>query len=82
MGEENTLRWFGHIEEFPKKIYVSDTEDPRRRGRPVSERVTDRREGLEQARKECMNRERWKLFCHGYSLGEHHRRERGVRNYR
>ena len=36
----NTLKWFGHMErkkneEFVKKVYVSETEDPRKRGRPA-----------------------------------------------
>ena len=34
------LRWFGHMkrkksEEFVNKVYVSETEGPRRRGKPV-----------------------------------------------
>ena len=50
-----------------KKVYVSETEGPRRRGRPVvrwkdrvkeymHERVADRVEGIEQAR-ECLDKE-------------------------
>ena len=41
MREKNyTLRWFGHMKrkkskKFVKKVYVSGTEDPRRRGKPV-----------------------------------------------
>ncbi len=36
----NLLIWFGHIErrnneEFVKKVYVSETEAPNRRGRPL-----------------------------------------------
>ena len=65
-------------DEFVKKMYVSETEGPRRR-RPVvrwkdrvkeymHERVADR-EGIELARKECLDRERWRLFCHGHPLG-------------
>ena len=39
MGENNTLRWFGHLEkkkseEFVKKIYVNENEDPGR-GSPI-----------------------------------------------
>ena len=56
-------------EEFVKKVYVSKTEGPRR-GRPVvrlkeymHEIVADRGRGVKQARNECMNRERWRLFC-------------------
>ena len=38
--ERNNLRCFGNVkrkksEEFVKKVYVSETEGPRRRGRPV-----------------------------------------------
>ncbi len=51
------------------------------RGRPpvkwrdrVQEHVRERGEGslrsLEQARLECQNRERWKLFCCGHPLVE------------
>ncbi len=32
--KRNTLRWFGHIEEFVKKVYVSGGVDPNSRGRP------------------------------------------------
>ena len=36
----NTLRWFDHLEReksegFVKNVYVSETEDPKRRGMPV-----------------------------------------------
>ncbi len=38
----------------------------------VQEYVKERGEGsmrnLEQARRECQDRERWKLFCHGHPL--------------
>ena len=85
--KRNILRWFGHIEkmkneEFMKKMYMSETEGPRRRGMPairwkdkvkeyMYERV-DRGGGIEQAR-----RERWMLFCHCHPL-----RERGIRDFR
>ena len=78
MGEKNNLWSFDHLErekseEFVKTVYVSETESPRRRGRLVvrwkdkvkeymHQRVADRG-GLEQAKIECMNRERWRLFC-------------------
>ncbi len=64
----------GHTErinssEFVKKVYVSEIEHPGRRGRPLgkwkdkikeymSERGATRGEGLEQARRECLDRER------------------------
>ena len=31
-------------------------------------RVADRLGGLEQAKRECVDRERWRLFCCGYAL--------------
>ena len=84
--KKNTLKWFSPLkikksEEFVKKVYVSETEGPRRRGRPVvrwkdrvkeymHERVAGRGRGIEQARRECVDRERWRLFY------------RGVRDYR
>ena len=67
--------WFDHIEknnseEFVKKVCMSDIECCRRRGRPVvgwkdrvkeymHERGADRGGGIELARKECLDRERW-----------------------
>ena len=76
----NNLRWFSHIErkkseEFVKKVYMSETEFPRKE-RPVVrwkdrvkeymlERVDDRGKGIEQARKDCTDRERWRHFCGG-----------------
>ena len=79
-------------EEFVKKVYVSGTESPRRRGRPVvrwkdrvkeymHERVADRGGEIELAKRECVDRERWRLFCHGYLLGGRSWREQGIRDY-
>lgn len=34
--------------------------------------------GLEQAKMECVNFERWRFFCHRYPLG----RQGGIRDYR
>ncbi len=83
--KRNMLRWFGHIErtngeEFMKKVYVSEIENPSRIGRPLgrwkdrvmeymSERGSNRGGGLKQARRECLDRERWRLFCYGHPLG-------------
>ncbi len=90
----STLRWFGHIErmeneEFVKKVYWSSVEGPNRRGRPlerwedrVKEYVSERGvrgNGVEWARRECMDRERWRSVCRGHPLGGRLRRERGVR---
>ncbi len=74
--KRSTLRWFGHIvrmenEEFVKKVYLSSVKDPNRRGRPlgrwesrVKEYVSEREvrgNGLEWARRECMDRERGEI---------------------
>ena len=83
--KRNTLQWFGHIErmgsgEFVKKVYMSESVGPNRRGRPpgrwrdrvkeyMCERGTTRGRVLEQAKMECLDRERWRLFCRGHPLG-------------
>ncbi len=79
-----TLRWFGHIERMGNeefvKVYLSSVEGTNRRGRPlfrwedrvrkyVNERVV-RGNALDLARRECMDRERWRSFCHGHPLGD------------
>ncbi len=81
--KRSTLRWFGHIErmeneEFVEKVYLSSVEGPNRRSRPrgrweakVKESVSERgvrENGLEWARRECMDRERWRLVCHDLPL--------------
>ncbi len=81
--KRSTLRFFDHIErmgndEFVKKFYRSSVEGPTRRGRPlgrwedrVKEYVSERGvrgNELEWARSECMDRERWRSFCHGHPL--------------
>ncbi len=84
--KRNTLRWFGYIKrmkskEFVKKVYVSEIVDPSSRGRApggwkdrvkeyICERDATRRGRFEQARRERLDRERWRLFCSGHSLGE------------
>ncbi len=82
--KRSTLRWFGHIErmensEFVKKVYRSNVEGPNRRERPlgrwedkVKEYVSERDArgtGLELARRECMDRERWRSVCCGHPSG-------------
>ncbi len=63
-------------EEFVRKVYVSEVLVPSSRGRLLGrrkdrvkeymcERGITRREGFEQARRECLDRDRWRLFCHG-----------------
>ncbi len=46
--------------------------------RKKKERVGVRGNGLEWARRECMDRERWRSVCRGHPLGGRFRRERGV----
>ena len=76
--KRNTFRWFDHIERmksenFAMKVTVSETESSSRRGRSfvrwkdtvkeyMHERVADRGGGIEQARRECLDKGRWKLF--------------------
>ncbi len=65
-------------EEFVKKVYQSSVEGPNRRGRPlgrwegkVKEYVSERGmrgNGLEWARREYMDRERWRSICHSHPL--------------
>ena len=69
---------------------MSELEGANRRGRPLgrwrdrvkeymNERGVRGGGGLERARRECMDRERWRFFCRGHPLGGRSRRERGVR---
>ncbi len=91
--KRSTLRWFGHIErmgneEFDKKVYLSSVEGTTRRGRlferwedRVKEYVSERGvrgNGLEWARREYVDRERWRSVCRGHPLGGRFRRERSV----
>ncbi len=77
------MRWFGHIErmeneEFVKKVYLSSIEGLNRRERPlgrwedrVKEYMSERGvwgNGLEWAKRECMDRERWRSVCHGHPI--------------
>ncbi len=83
--KRSTLRWFGHIEkmgneEFVQKVYLSIVEGTNRRGRPlvrwedrVREYVNERGvrvNALDWARRECMDRERWRSICRGHPLGD------------
>ncbi len=76
--------------EFVKKVSLSSVEGPSRRGRPlgrwedrVKELLSERgvlENGLELARRECMDRERWGSFCCAHPLeGHFFWRERGIR---
>ncbi len=64
-------------EEFVKKVYMSESVGPSSRGRPpvrcrdrvkeyMCERGATRGRGLDQGRRECLDRERWRLFCHDH----------------
>ncbi len=76
-------------EEFVKKVHMGESAGPSSRGRPpgrwrdrveeyMCESGATRGGGLDQARIECLDRERWKLFCHGHTLEGHSRRKRGI----
>ncbi len=65
-------------EEFVKRVYLSSVEGTNRRERPlgkgkdkVKEYVSERGvrgNGLEWARRECMDRERWRSVCSAHPL--------------
>ncbi len=75
-------------EEFVKKVYLSSVEGPNRRGMPLGrweDRVKEylsesgvRGNGLEWARRKCMDRERWRSICGGHPLGGRFWREGGI----
>ncbi len=87
--KRSTLRWFGHIErmgneKFVKKVYLSSVEGTNRREGPLldgkigcrSMRVRGMMDNaLEWARRECMDRERWRSICRGHPLGGCFQRE-------
>ncbi len=82
MVKRSTLRWSGHLErmderELTKRIYRSKVDAGNVRERPpikwedrvmkyVCERERER--GLEDVRVRCMDRCKWRLFCHGHPL--------------
>ncbi len=66
--------------EFVKKVHKSESVDSNSRGRlPVRwrdrvkeymcERGATRRGVLDQAKRECLDMQRWRLFCLGHPLG-------------
>ncbi len=80
----------GRSEEFVMKVYMSESVGPNSRGRPpeswrdkvkeyMCERSATRGGKLDQAKRECLDRQRWRLFCRGHPLGECSQRERCVR---
>ncbi len=91
--KRTTLRWFGHVErmgneEFVKKVYLSSVEGMERRGRllgrwkdRVKEYVSERGvrgNRLEWARRECMDRERWRSVCYSHLPGGRFWRKQGI----
>ena len=48
----------------------------------LHERVADRGGGIELARRECLDRERWRFFYCGHLSGRRFWRERDVRNFK
>ncbi len=74
-----------------RRVYVSEIERGNVRGRDpikwrdrVQENVRERGEGalrsLEQARKECQDRVRWKIFFRGHLVGAPRSRRRNELN--
>ncbi len=75
--KKNALKWFGHVKRMGSKEFVkvfeSKSEGPNKSGRPLGngriewrsalerERGISGRRVLEQARKECWDRKRWRL---------------------
>ncbi len=67
-------------EEFVKKVYMSSAEGTNRKGRPLGrwkDRVKEyasergvRGNGLEWARRECMDRKRWRSSAVATPLGD------------
>ncbi len=91
--KRSTLRWFDHIErmkdeKFVKKVHVSKTEDPNRRGRSLGrwmdrvkeymcERGSSRSRGLELGRRERLDRSEGSSAV-AAPLGGFSQRERGM----
>ena len=78
------------MKSLKRKCYVNEIKGLRR-GSPVKrwkdqvkeymhERGDDKKVGLLQARKKCVDRERWRLFYRGHSLVGRFQSERGIRN--
>ncbi len=77
--KRQTLKWFDHMErmeesKMTRRVYVSEIEGANAKGRPpvkwrdrVQEYIRERGErylrNFEQARRECLDRESWNLFC-------------------
>ena len=81
MCEINALKWFGHLERKKSEGFIKRLCEWNW-GSSEERRASCRMEGCGkgvhawkkllvegQARKECMDRERWRLFCCGHHLG-------------
>ncbi len=76
-------------EEYVKTVYVRESVGPNRRGKStgrwkdrVKEYMYERyyyRGRLDQARRECLDRERWRLLCRVHSLERNFQRECSIR---
>ena len=77
-------------EEFVKKVHVSESVGPNSKGRLpgrwrnrvkeyMHERGTTRGGRLNQSARECLERERWRLFCLSHPLVRCSRMEEGIR---
>ena len=70
--DRKVLKWFGHVERMggerlTKRVYMSEVEGVRGRGRPyfrfidgVRKACADRNLGLEEARGMCRDRDEWR----------------------
>ncbi len=70
-----------------KKVYVSQSVRPNSRGRPLGrwknrvkeyymcERSATREGGIHQARRECLDKEEWRLFWPNHLFGGHFQSE-------
>ncbi len=92
--KRNTWRVLGHIErmgseQILKKVYTSESVGSNSRGRTpgrlrdrvkeyMCERGAARGVRLDQAKRECLDRERRRLFCRGHQLGGRSQRERDI----
>lgn len=72
-------------------MYTSEIEGRNRRGWllgrwkvRIKEFMSERGkgEGFEQAKRECLGRKRWMLFCNGHPLHGSSQREQGIRDNR
>ena len=79
MGKKNTLRWFVILRKKKVKSFLRKCMPVKLRvlGGPVvrwKDRVREYMHGrgvdrgIEQARRDYLDRERWRLFCHSHSL--------------